>query len=147
MILFCKSARIKQLSRLALIPGVFNINEPIVFGLPIVMNPIIVIPFVLVPTLNIIISYFAMSWGMVPICSGVQIPWTMPLGISGLLATNWAGGVLQIILLAMGVFIYLPFIKVIDNQYLRDEQLAAEDALKAPDEDDVDLDSLSFDDL
>lgn len=147
MILFCKSARIKQLSRLAFIPGVFNINEPIVFGLPIVMNPVIIIPFVLVPTLNIIISYFAMDWGIVPICSGVQIPWTMPLGISGLLATNWVGGVLQILLLIMGVFIYLPFIKTIDNQYLRDEQLAAEQAANEPDEDDIDLDDLSFDDL
>lgn len=147
MILFCKSARIKQLSRLSFIPGVFNINEPIVFGLPIVMNPVIIIPFMLVPTLNIIISYFAMDWGIVPICSGVQIPWTMPLGISGLLATNWVGSVLQILLLIMGVFIYLPFIKTIDNQYLHDEQLAAETAANEPDEDDIDLDNLSFDDL
>ena len=146
MILFCKSARIKQLSRLAFIPGVFNINEPIVFGLPIVMNPVIIIPFVLVPTLNIVISYFAMDWGIVPICSGVQIPWTMPLGISGVLATNWMGGVLQILLLIMGVFVYLPFIKTIDNQYLHDEQVAAEQALNEPAEDDIDLDDLSFDD-
>ena len=128
MVLFCKSARIKQLSRLAFVPGIFNINEPIVFGLPIVMNPVIIIPFILVPTLNIVISYFAMDLGIVPICSGVQVPWTMPLGISGLIATNWVGGVLQILLLIMGVFIYLPFIKTIDNQYLHDEQLAAEQA-------------------
>lgn len=131
MLLFCKSARIKQLSRLALIPGLFNINEPIVFGLPIVMNPIIVIPFLLVPTLNIVISYIAMACGIVPICSGIQIPWTMPIGISGVLATNWTGGVLQILLLIMGVFIYLPFVKVIDKQYLREEQQAAEEALNA----------------
>ncbi len=146
MVLFCKSARIKKLSRLALVPGIFNINEPIVFGLPIVMNPIILVPFVLVPTLNIVISYFAMSLNIVPICSGVQIPWTMPLGISGLLATNWAGGLLQILLLALGVFVYSPFIKVIDNQYLRDEERAALEA-EVADEDDIDLDDLSFDDL
>ena len=146
MILFCKSARIKQLSRLALVPGIFNINEPIVFGLPIVMNPVIIIPFVLVPTLNIIISYFAMAWGIVPICSGVQIPWTMPLGISGVLATNWVGGLLQILLLIMGVFVYLPFIKAIDNQYLHDEEQAALETAEGGD-DDIDLDSLSFDDL
>ena len=88
-----------------------------------------------------------MDWGIVPICSGVQIPWTMPLGISGILATNWMGGVLQILLLIMGVFVYLPFIKTIDNQYLKDEQLAAEQALDEPAEDDIDLDDLSFDDL
>ena len=147
MILFCKSARIKQLSRLAFVPGIFNINEPIVFGLPIVMNPVIIIPFILVPTVNIIISYFAMDWGIVPICSGVQIPWTMPLGISGLLATNWVGGVLQILLLILGVFIYLPFIKTIDNQYLHDEEVAALEAEAGGDDDDIDLDDLSFDDL
>ena len=146
MVLFCKSARIKQLSRLAFVPGIFNINEPIVFGLPIVMNPVIIIPFILVPTLNIIISYFAMDLGIVPICSGVQVPWTMPLGISGLIATNWVGGVLQILLLIMGVFIYLPFIKTIDNQYLHDEEQAALEAETAV-EDDIDLDDLSFDDL
>ena len=71
----------------------------------------------------------------------------MPLGISGLLATNWVGGVLQILLLIMGVFIYLPFIKTIDNQYLKDEQEAALATETAGDDDDIDLDDLSFDDL
>lgn len=146
MILFCRSARIRKLSRLALVPGIFNINEPIVFGLPIVMNPVIIIPFVLVPTLNIIISYFAMDWGIVPICSGVQVPWTMPLGISGLIATNWVGGVLQVLLVVMGVFVYLPFIKTIDKQYLHDEEQAALAAASGS-EDDIDLADLSFDDL
>lgn len=146
MLLFCKSARIKQLSRLSLVPGIFNINEPIIFGLPIVMNPIMLIPFMLVPTLNIVISYFAMDLGIVPICNGIQIPWTMPLGISGLLATNWVGGLLQIALLIMGVFVYMPFIKVMDKQYLEDEQKAAE-SKEDEDDDDIDLDSLSFDDL
>lgn len=57
------------------------------------------------------------------------------------------GGLLQILLLIMGVVVYLPFIKTIDNQYLRDEQLAAEQAANEPAEDDIDLDDLSFDDL
>ena len=144
MLLFCKSERIKSLGRLALVPGIFNINEPIVFGLPIVMNPVIIIPFVLVPTVNIIISYFAMDLGIVPICSGIQVPWTTPLFISGLLATNIMGGVLQVILLVLGVFIYLPFIKAMDKQYLADELAAAESAAE---DDDIDLDDLSFDDL
>ena len=74
MILFCKSKRITELGKLSLIPGIFNINEPIIFGLPIVLNPTMLIPFMLVPTLNIIISYFAMALGFVPICSGVNIP-------------------------------------------------------------------------
>lgn len=143
MILFCKSKRITQLGKLSLIPGIFNINEPIIFGLPIVLNPTMIIPFMLVPTLNIVISYFAMFLGLIPICSGVNIPWTCPLGISGFFATNWLGGVLQILLLIMGVVIYAPFIKIMDKQYLSDEEKAA----KEEEEDDISLDDLSFDDL
>lgn len=144
MLLFCKSARIKQLSRLSLVPGIFNINEPIIFGLPIVMNPVMIVPFMLVPTINIVVSYIAMAAGLVPITNGIQIPWTTPLGISGFLATNWVGAVLQVALLILGVFVYLPFIKAMDNQYLRDEEQAAQ---KVEEEDDIDLDDLSFDDL
>ena len=66
MLLFCHSKRIKELGKLAFIPGVFGINEPIVFGLPIVLNPMILIPFMLVPTINIVISYVCMSIGLVP---------------------------------------------------------------------------------
>ena len=143
MILFCKSRRIKDLGKLALVPGIFNINEPIIFGLPIVLNPTMLIPFMLVPTINIVISYFAMSLCFVPICSGVNIPWTCPLVISGFFATNWVGGLLQAALLVLGVVIYMPFIKMMDKQYLIDEANAA----KEQEEDDISLDDLSFDDL
>lgn len=93
MLLFCKSKRITELGKLALIPGFFGINEPIVFGLPIVLNPSIIIPFVLVPTINIVVSYAAMAIGLFPPCNGINIPWTMPIFFSGLLATNWVGAV------------------------------------------------------
>lgn len=132
-------------STLSLVAGIFNINEPIIFGLPIVLNPTMIIPFMVVPTVNIVISYFCMSMGLVPICSGVNIPWTCPLGISGFLATNWVGGLLQIALLILGVVIYMPFIKIMDKQYLKDEAEAA--AKKEEDDDDISLDDLSFDDL
>lgn len=143
MLLFCKSKRIKELGKLAFIPGVFGINEPIVFGLPIVLNPTILIPFMLVPTINIIISYICMNIGLVPLCSGVAIPWTTPVIISGFLSTGWQGAVLQFLLLILGVFIYMPFIKMMDKQYLMDEQNASNDS----DDDDISFDDLSFDDL
>lgn len=143
MLLFCNSKRVKELGKLALIPGIFGINEPIVFGLPIVLNPMILIPFMLVPTINIVISYICMSIGLVPLCSGVAIPWTMPVILSGFLATGWQGAVLQFLLLILGVFIYMPFIKMMDKQYLMDEAKAVE----SNDDDDISLDDLSFDDL
>ena len=99
-------------------------------------------PFILVPTINIVISYFAMSTGIVPICSGINIPWTTPVIISGLLATNWVGALLQAGLLILGVFVYMPFIKMLDNQYLKEEENA-----KNEEDDDISLDDLSFDDL
>lgn len=145
MILFCKSKRITELGKLSLVPGIFNINEPIIFGLPIVLNPTMIIPFMIVPTVNIVISYLMMASKLIPICSGVNIPWTCPLGISGVLATNWLGGVLQIALLLLGVVIYMPFIKIMDKQYLKDEEEAAKK--KAESDDDISLDDLSFDDL
>lgn len=145
MILFCKSKRITELGKLSLVPGIFNINEPIIFGLPIVLNPTMIIPFMVVPTVNIVISYLMMASKLIPICSGVNIPWTCPLGISGFLATNWLGGVLQIALLLLGVVIYMPFIKIMDKQYLKDEEEAAKK--KAESDDDISLDDLSFDDL
>ncbi|EXG85987.1 PTS cellobiose transporter subunit IIC [Lacrimispora sp.] len=143
MLFFCRSKRIKELGKLAFIPGLFGINEPIVFGLPILLNPMILIPFMLVPTINIVISYFCMSIGLVPLCSGVAIPWTMPVILSGFLATGWQGAVLQLILLVLGVFIYMPFIKMMDKQYMEEESRKTEKT----DDDDIDLNDLSFDDL
>lgn len=143
MMLFCSSKRIRELGRLAFIPGVFGINEPIIFGLPIVLNPLILIPFMVVPTINIIISYVCMSIGLVPFCSGVAIPWTMPVIFSGFLATGWRGAVLQLLLLILGVFIYMPFIKMMDNQYLADEA----NAVEKTEDDDINFDDISFDDL
>lgn len=143
MIFFCKSKRIKELGKLSLIPGIFGINEPIIFGLPIVLNPTMFIPFILVPTVNIVISYIAMRIHLVPVTSGINIPWTTPVIISGFLATNWAGALLQAALLVLGVFIYMPFIKIVDIQYLNEEKEAKND----DDTDDISLDDLSFDDL
>ena len=143
MLFFCRSKRIKELGKLAFIPGLFGINEPIVFGLPILLNPMILIPFMLVPTINIVISYFCMSIGLVPLCSGVAIPWTMPVILSGFLATGWQGAVLELLLLVLGVFIYMPFIKMMDNQSMEEETRVAEKS----DDDDIDLNDLSFDDL
>ena len=147
MLLFCKSKRIRELGKLAFIPGIFGINEPIVFGLPIVLNPTILIPFVLIPTINIVLSYFAMSLGLFPPCNGINIPWTTPIFISGLLATNWVGALFQLGLLVLGVFLYMPFIKIMDKQYLKDEEEAAAKAESKSEQDDINLDDISFDDL
>lgn len=136
MLLACKSKRIKELGKLAFLPGLFGINEPIIFGLPIMLNPLLLIPFMFVPMFNQIVTYFCMDSGLVPLTNGVQIPWTTPIVFSGFLVSGWQGSVLQVILLIIGCFMYLPFIKLLDKQYLAEE-------LNNTEEDD----DLSFDDL
>ncbi len=142
MVLFCKSQRIKKLSQLSIVPSFFGINEPIIFGLPIVLNPIILVPFVLVPTINIIIAYFAMSWGLVPFTNGIQLPWTTPIVFSGFLVSGWQGAVLQVLLLFLGMVIYYPFVKMMDRQYLEEEKNYAEEL-----EDDINFEDFDFDAL
>jgi PTS system cellobiose-specific IIC component len=140
MFFFCRSKRIKELGKISIVPGIFNINEPIIFGLPIVLNPIIAIPFILTPMVNILISWITMNIGLVPICNGVIMPWTTPPIISGFLSSGWQGALLQVFLIALGVVIYYPFIKTIDKQYLKDEAEVEADG----NDEDVSLDDLTF---
>lgn len=137
---FCKSKRIKELGKLSILPGIFGINEPIIFGLPVVLNPIIAIPFILVPMINIIISYITMYAHIVPVCNGVIMPWTTPPIISGFLSSGWQGALLQIFLIALGVVIYYPFIKTMDKQYIKDEAKAENNN----DDNNISLDDLTF---
>ncbi|MDK2599401.1 PTS cellobiose transporter subunit IIC [Bacillus stercoris] len=88
ILIFMKSRQMKQVSKLGLAPGIFNVNEPIIFGLPIVMNPIIIVPWVLAPMVVTLVTYLAMSAGLVPPPTGVTVPWTVPLFINGIMATN-----------------------------------------------------------
>jgi PTS system cellobiose-specific IIC component len=122
MLCFAKSAQFKQLGKLGIVPGIFNINEPITFGTPIVMNPFMAIPFMLTPTLSGIISYFAIATGIVPPFSAIQVPWTTPAPISGLLVGGPRTAILQLVVLAMSFFIYLPFFKREDAMAYKNEQ-------------------------
>lgn len=145
MLLFCKSERIKTLGRLSIVPGIFGINEPIIFGLPIVLNPVIIIPFILVPMMNLVLSYLVVSWGIVPKTTGVNLPWTTPIGFSGWLSTGSPiSSIWQFILLFLGCVIYFPFIKALDKTYLQEE---AESEGADADADDFSFDDLSLDDL
>ncbi|EAK3904275.1 PTS sugar transporter subunit IIC, partial [Campylobacter jejuni] len=103
LFLFSKSKTNKTLGKLAIIPSIFNINTAILFTLPTVLNPIMLIPFVLTPTINALVTYFAMATGLVPLTTGVILPWTMPPIIGGFLATgaSWQGAVLQGLLIVI----------------------------------------------
>jgi PTS system cellobiose-specific IIC component len=124
MLFFSKSAQSKQLGRLSILPGIFNINEPVTFGTPIVMNPFMAVPFILTPVVSGLITYFAIGTGLVPPFSAVSVPWTTPAPISGLLVGGVRTALLQILVLVISFFIYLPFFKKQDNINYKNEQEA-----------------------
>lgn len=118
-----KSKQLKQLGRLALVPSIFNINEPIIFGLPIVMNPIMFIPFFIAPMISILISYLAMAWNIVSKPTGIAIPFTTPAFLGGFLITNDVKvAILQGVILIITALLYYPFFKIWDNKCYKDEQ-------------------------
>lgn len=121
-IIAAKSKQMKSVSKLSIIPGIFNINEPVIFGLPIVYNPFMLIPFILVPTIGFIITYVAIAIGFMPPFSGVQIPWTAPPIISGFILSGFSGALIQLIILAISVAIYWPFMKAQDKNLVEQEK-------------------------
>ena len=120
-----RSAQLKSISKLAFIPGLFNINEPIIFGLPIVFNPYFIVPFIGVPILALIMTYTAISIGFMAPFSAVQVPWTTPAIIAGFLLAGWQGAVVQVVIVAMSAVVYYPFMKLQDNIYYKEEVSAA----------------------
>lgn len=106
----------RNVAKLSIAPGLFNINEPVIFGYPIVYNIAMAIPFILVPSLGILLSYIATSLGMISPAVSL-VPWTTPPLISAFLATagDWRAVVLQAIVIALGVIIYMPFVKINDR--------------------------------
>lgn len=119
-----RSEQMKNIGRLSIGPGLFNINEPVTFGMPIVMNPLLIIPFILAPIALVIVSYLAMSLGWVAKPSGVAVPWTTPIIISGYLASGGklSGSVLQLVNFFLSLAIYYPFFRLWDKQKLAEEQ-------------------------
>lgn len=122
MIFLMKSKALKDLGKLAIGPGVFNVNEPVTFGLPVVLNPLAFFPWVFGTILAGSVAYWAMALGVVPLTTGVAIPWTTPIFISGVMATNSImGGLLQLVQALVVAAVWFPFLKIMDKQYLAED--------------------------
>ncbi|KEI54336.1 PTS lactose transporter subunit IIC [Enterococcus faecium UC8668] len=120
---FCKSKFLKEVGRFSIIPGIFNINEPMIFGAPMMLNPYMFIPFNLVPLVLTSVSYFAVKLEMV---NGFTVlpTWTLPAPIGGYLSAgnDWRVVVLIVINTLIAFIIYYPFVKAYDKKMLSDEQ-------------------------
>ena len=110
ILVFSQNERWRSVSKFSLPVMFFNIQEIFVFGLPVILNPVFLVPYVLAPLANTIVGYVAISWGIVPIFQ-TDIPWTMPLILSTIIGTHSImGGILQVVWLIMDIFIYAPFV-------------------------------------
>ncbi len=118
---FAKSERYKTLGRIALPASLVGINEPITFGSPVVMNPILMIPFFLTPLTVWTISYVLRVVGFLPYLNGTNIPTGTPLVFSAFITGGWLTALVQVGLIAVSFFMYFPFAKLLDNKALAEE--------------------------
>jgi len=123
MMLKARSAHLKELGKLSFGPALFNINEPIIFGTPIVMNPLMLIPFLVSPVVAVTLAYFTMKAGLVAKLPGIAAPWTSPAGIGAFIASGGkiSAGVLQLVIVGCQVIIWYPFFKIMDKQKVDEE--------------------------
>lgn len=122
MTFLSKSEQFKTLGKLSLPTTFFFINEPLMFGIPVVLNPLFFIPLMfLTPALSFL-TYFVMSIGLVPIPSGAQIPWTTPPVLYGILQGSWKIAVWEVVSILLAMAAYYPFFKIADKKAYEEEQ-------------------------
>lgn len=122
MLFMAKSSQYKQLGKLSIIPACFGINEPVIFSVPVVLNPIMFIPFVLTPVLSAGIAWISMYLGLVPLFSGITVPWTTPPVISGFICGGWRMALLHVVILLLSCALYFPFVRKMDQITYQKEQ-------------------------
>ena len=117
MLFFAKSKGYQLLARTVLILTIFNINEPVLFGVPIIFNPIMILPFLAVPLVSFALAYAAMAYGIIPPLSEVH-SWITPPIISGYMGSggSYAVAGFQVFLIGVGMLMYYPFFKMMDQR-------------------------------
>ncbi|SDW04673.1 PTS sugar transporter subunit IIC [Tepidimicrobium xylanilyticum] len=122
LMLRSKSSHLKTVGKLGILPGLFNINEPVLFGAPIILNPILMIPLITAPMVNNLICYTAMKVGLIEKVF-VQAPWTTPAPLGLALSTmDWKAFVLVVLLIVIDMIIYYPFFKSYEKKLLEEEK-------------------------
>jgi len=126
--LWAKSARFKTLGKLSIVPQFFRINEPVIFGTPLILNMRLAIPFIVMPTLTMLLGLLLTQWGILPNHNGVGTPLGTPLFVMGFLTGGWRIVVFQVIACVISYFAHLPFFKKADAEAYAQEQEAAAEA-------------------
>ncbi len=125
-----RTARGRKLALIVMLPALFNVNEPLLFGLPIVFSPVYAIPFVLVPIIQIVIAYTAIIAHVMPM-PGHSVVWTTPALYNGYAVTgSFAGTLVQLLSLAVGAMVYAPFVRLSERLAARKSQEVLESLLR-----------------
>lgn len=124
MFFTARSQRYKTFAKIVFPCGIFNINEPLVYGMPLMMNFTFIIPFIVTPILSLLIAYGAIALGLMPVPTGIIGMNAMPIFIYGVIQGSWRIGVYQIITTVLSCVIWYPFFKAADAQALAEEQAA-----------------------
>jgi PTS system cellobiose-specific IIC component len=129
LLLRSKAIHLRTIGKMGVVPGLFNINEPILFGAPIVMNPVFFLPFILVPMVNAVLAYVATSMGLVARVVSLT-PWTSPAPLGASWAANWAFSpvIMCLVCMAMSAVMYYPFLKAYERTLLKQEEETAAEA-------------------
>ena len=121
MAVFSKSKTYKTIGRMSIGPGIFNINEPVIFGTPICFNPIFLIPFVLLPGVLAFTTYILMDTGVIAMANVAMVPWTLPPVVIGWVMSNGSMSTViwSALVVVISIIVYYPFFKMADKrQYL-----------------------------
>lgn len=122
MVSLSKSKQFKTLGKLSLPTTLFFINEPLMFGIPVVLNPLFFFPLLLITPILGCLTYAVMSAGIVPPPNGAQIPWTTPPIIYGILQGSWKIAVWELFTIILAGAMWFPFFKIADRKALEEEQ-------------------------
>ena len=123
LILFSKSGQLKTVGKVAAAPAFFGISEPLIFGIPVVFNPIIAIPWIATPIVNFVLGYIACSSGLVAKYAGVTV-FNFPMVATGLLNGSISIALMEVVLFVIDVLIYMPFVRIQDKKNLMAEKAA-----------------------
>lgn len=121
--LFAKSKRYKTLGKLSIIPNICGINEPVIFGTPIIMNLTLAIPFIFLPVFNLVLAYILMLLNVLPAMPGITSPLGMPVVLHGLMiGASWRWAIFQAVTCVISYFVYKPFFNRLEKEQLAVEQ-------------------------
>jgi PTS system cellobiose-specific IIC component len=120
VLVFSKSKQLKTVGKIGVVPSFFGISEPLVFGIPVVFNPVFMIPWVLLPAINQLIAYFLINTGLVHRYLGATV-FNVPMIFTGLMNGGISIVIMEIALFILDIILFIPFVKLTDKKYLAAE--------------------------